>query len=132
MININICLLASSRKNCNQTFFNKLFYFLVTSIEHNSDDIKVQKQKDEDLFEPLKGIELDISSEIEEGLDPIERRLAPKPLKHVEEPKRPPLTLPPKEPIFECTSPPEPKPRKEPEPEVTKVEGWYIYSKFFF
>ncbi|XP_026820139.1 obscurin-like isoform X5 [Rhopalosiphum maidis] len=91
----------------------------VTNVEHNSDDIKVQKQKDEDLFEPLKGIELDISKEIEEGLDPIERRLAPKPLKHVEEPKRPPLTLPPKEPIFECTSPPEPK--KRPEPEV-KVE----------
>ncbi|XP_025192239.1 obscurin isoform X4 [Melanaphis sacchari] len=91
----------------------------VTNVEHNSDDIKVQKQKDEDLFEPLKGIELDISKEIEEGLDPIERRLAPKPLKHVEEPKRPPLTLPPKEPIFECTSPPEPK--KLPEPEV-KVE----------
>ncbi|XP_029346662.1 obscurin isoform X6 [Acyrthosiphon pisum] len=87
----------------------------VTNVEHNSDDIKVQKQKDEDLFEPLKGIELDISSEIEEGLDPIERRLAPKPLKHVEEPKRPPLTLPPKEPIFECTSPPEPKKRPEPE-----------------
>lgn len=95
-------------------------FTLVTNIEHNSDDIKVQKQKDEDLFEPLKGIELDISSEIEEGLDPIERRVAPKPLKHVEEPKRPPLTLPPKEPIFECTSPPEPK--KKPEPEV-KVEG---------
>ncbi|XP_060852350.1 obscurin isoform X3 [Rhopalosiphum padi] len=92
---------------------------LLTNVEHNSDDIKVQKQKDEDLFEPLKGIELDISKEIEEGLDPIERRLAPKPLKHVEEPKRPPLTLPPKEPIFECTSPPEPK--KRPEPEV-KVE----------
>ncbi|KAL4084741.1 hypothetical protein QTP88_027657 [Uroleucon formosanum] len=87
----------------------------VTNVEHNSDDIKIQKQKDEDLFEPLKGIELDISSEIEEGLDPIERRLAPKPLKHVEEPKRPPLTLPPKEPIFECTSPPEPKKRPEPE-----------------
>lgn len=99
----------------------------MTNIEHHSDDIKVQKQKDEDLFEPLKGIELDISSEIEEGLDPIERRLAPKPLKHVEEPKRPPLTLPPKEPIFECTSPPEPKPRKEPEPEIVQVEGWYIY-----
>ncbi|KAL4084740.1 hypothetical protein QTP88_027657 [Uroleucon formosanum] len=88
---------------------------LLTNVEHNSDDIKIQKQKDEDLFEPLKGIELDISSEIEEGLDPIERRLAPKPLKHVEEPKRPPLTLPPKEPIFECTSPPEPKKRPEPE-----------------
>jgi len=99
----------------------------VTNIEHNSDDIKVQKQKDEDLFEPLKGIELDISSEIEEGLDPIERRLAPKPLKHVEEPKRPPLTLPPKEPIFECTSPPiQPKKQPEPEPEVAKVEGWSI------
>ncbi|XP_050523343.1 obscurin isoform X48 [Daktulosphaira vitifoliae] len=78
----------------------------VTKVEHNNDDLKVQKQKDEDLFEPLKGIELDISSEIEEGLDPIERRLAPKPLKHVEEPKRPPLTLPHKQPIFECTSPP--------------------------
>lgn len=96
----------------------------MTNVEHNSDDIKVQKQKDEDLFEPLKGIELDISSEIEEGLDPIERRLAPKPLKHVEEPKRPPLTLPPKEPIFECTSPPEPKKRPEPE----KVEGWSMFE----
>jgi len=98
----------------------------VTSIEHNSDDIKVQKQKDEDLFEPLKGLELDISSEIEEGLDPIERRVAPKPLKHVEEPKRPPLTLPPKEPIFECTSPPEPKvqlQQLQPEPEKVQFEG---------
>ncbi|XP_025423040.1 obscurin isoform X6 [Sipha flava] len=93
----------------------------VTNIEHNSDDIKVQKQKDEDLFEPLKGIELDISSEIEEGLDPIERRVAPKPLKHVEEPKRPPLTLPPKEPIFECTSPPEPIKKLEPEVKVEET-----------
>ncbi|XP_050440783.1 obscurin isoform X44 [Adelges cooleyi] len=92
----------------------------VTKIEHNSDDIKVQKQKDEDLFEPLKGIELDISAEIEEGLDPIERRLAPKPLKHVEEPKRPPLTLPPKEPIFECTSPP-PVDNKKPEPPKEEI-----------
>lgn len=108
----------------NIKFLIRRLYILVTSIEHNSDDIKVQKQKDEDLFEPLKGIELDISSEIEEGLDPIERRLAPKPLKHVEEPKRPPLTLPPKEPIFECTSPP-PQLKKQPEdpPQTDKVEG---------
>lgn len=65
---------------------------------------------------------MDISSEIEDGLDPIERRLAPKPLKHVEEPKRPPLTLPHKEPIFECKSPP-PEVQKPPEPPKQEVKG---------
>lgn len=103
-------------------FKTRRLHISVTNVEHNSDDLKVQKQKDEDLFEPLKGIELDISSEIEAGLDPIERRIAPKPLKHVDEPKRPPLTLPPKEPIFECTSPP-PGTKKQPEPEIVQVEG---------
>lgn len=89
-------------------------------MEHVTDDLKLQSQADEDLFEPLKGIELDISPDIEENLDPIER-LGHKPLKHVPEPKRPPLEIPKKRtPIFTCVDPspsPERAPTPEPEPE---------------
>ncbi len=97
--------------------------------EHVADDLKLQNQLDEDLFEPLKGIELDISPDIEEGLGPIEKQ-GHKPLKHVPEPKRPPLEIPKKRaPIFTCVDPsPSPEPEPEPEPQEDDMYSRYDYQ----
>lgn len=103
----------------------------VALAEHAADDLKVQKEPDDDLFEPLKGIELDISPDIEEGLDPIERA-GRRPLKHVPEPKRPPLEIPKKRvPIFTCVDP-EPEPEPEPKSEMfstLQIEGIILKTK---
>ncbi|XP_065224775.1 uncharacterized protein LOC135848732 isoform X2 [Planococcus citri] len=108
----------------------------LTLAEHTADDLKLQSQAEEDPFEPLKGVELDISPDIEQGLDPIEKRLAHRPLKHVPEPKRPPLVIPKKRtPIFVCEDPspsperePEPVPEPEPEPEMISSYTYEEYS----
>lgn len=80
--------------------------------------MKLHSQNDDDPFEPLKGVELDISPDIEDSLGPIERPRH-QPLKHVPEPKRPPLEAPRKRaPIFTCVDPtPSPSPEPEPTPE---------------
>lgn len=113
--------------------------FSVTLTEHVTDDLKVHSQTDADLFEPLRGIELDISPDIEEGLDPIEHP-GRGPLKHVGEPKRPPLEIPKKrKPIFECVDPspspspePEPTPEPEPEPEPDMFSSYTYEGEHYF
>mgnify|MGYP000916811220 CR=1 FL=1 len=104
----------------------------MTETEHIIDDLKVQLDTDYDPFEPLKGVELDISPEIEDNLDPIEHP-GHRPLKHVPEPKRPPLEVPRKRrPIFECVDPtpsPSPSPEPEPEPEPSEPDMLASYTE---
>lgn len=105
----------------------------MTLTEHVTDDLKIQSQTEEDLFEPLKGIELDISPDIEEGLDPVETPGRGR-LKHVPEPKRPPLEIPKKrKPIFECVDPsPSPSPEPEPEPEPESDQESEMFSSYAY
>nr|XP_018906230.1 PREDICTED: muscle M-line assembly protein unc-89 isoform X3 [Bemisia tabaci] len=60
--------------------------------EHAADDLRLQEKEDDKHFEPLKGVELEITPDIE--LEPFVAPPTAKPLRHVPEPKRPPLEAP--------------------------------------
>ncbi|CAH0392315.1 unnamed protein product [Bemisia tabaci] len=64
----------------------------VALAEHAADDLRLQEKEDDKHFEPLKGVELEITPDIE--LEPFVAPPTAKPLRHVPEPKRPPLEAP--------------------------------------